>query len=44
METHWPTVVPTPDHVAALDQLGDEIAKLSAYLEAGHRDDLESGD
>jgi hypothetical protein len=34
MEIHLPTIVPTPEHVAALDRLGDEIAELSAHLEA----------
>jgi len=34
MEIHLPTVVATPDHVAALDRLGDEIAELSAHIEA----------
>jgi hypothetical protein len=29
-----PTIVPTHDHVAALDRLGDEIAELSAHLDA----------
>jgi 5-methylcytosine-specific restriction endonuclease McrA len=29
-----PTLVPTPASVAALDRLGDEIAELSAHLEA----------
>ena len=28
------TVVPTPENVAALDRLGDEIAELSAHLDA----------
>src|SRR6266511_2671878 len=27
-------IVPTPPHIAALDRLGDEIAELSAHLEA----------
>ncbi|HEV8141787.1 MAG TPA: DUF222 domain-containing protein [Methylomirabilota bacterium] len=34
METHAITVIPTPDRVAELDRLGDEIAELSAHLEA----------
>jgi len=34
MVTHVPTVVPTPDRVAELDRLGDEIAELSAHLDA----------
>jgi len=29
-----PTLVPTPDRVAALDRLADEIAELSAHLDA----------
>jgi len=31
---HAPAVVPTPPRIAALDRLGDEIAELSAHLEA----------
>ena len=34
MVTDSPTVVPTPDRVADLDRLGDEIAELSAHLDA----------
>jgi 5-methylcytosine-specific restriction endonuclease McrA len=34
MERHSPTVVATADAVAELDRLGDEIAELSAHLEA----------
>src|SRR5512134_256648 len=34
MEAHSLTVVATPEHVAALDRLGDDIAELSAHLEA----------
>ena len=34
MEIRPPSFVPTPDHVAALDRLGDEIALLSAHLDA----------
>src|SRR5512134_1223814 len=34
MEAHSLTVVATPEHVAALERLGDEIAELSAHLEA----------
>jgi hypothetical protein len=29
-----PTVLPTPPHVASLALLGDEIAELSAHLDA----------
>jgi hypothetical protein len=29
-----PVVLPTPTHVAELDRLGDEIAELSAHLDA----------
>jgi len=29
-----PSIIPTHEHVAALDRLGDEIAELSAHLEA----------
>src|ERR1700741_4117425 len=32
--TAQPTVQPTPPHVAALGRLGDEIAELSAHLDA----------
>ena len=28
------TLVPTPKHIAEVDRLGDEIALLSAHLEA----------
>jgi len=34
MEIHLPTIVAAPDRVTALDRLGDEIAELSAHLEA----------
>jgi hypothetical protein len=34
MAMQLPTLVPTPARVAALDQLGDEIAELSAHLDA----------
>ena len=34
MQSHAPTVFPTPERVAALDRLGDEIALLSAHLDA----------
>jgi hypothetical protein len=34
MQIHSPTVFDLQDHVAELDQLGDEIAELSAHLEA----------
>src|SRR4029077_19821297 len=34
-ETHIPTCLkPTPERIAELDRLGDEIAELSAHLEA----------
>ena len=29
-----PVIIPTPEPVAELDRLGDEIAELSAHLEA----------
>src|SRR5262245_522357 len=31
---HAPAFVPTPPNIAALDRLGNEIAELSAHLEA----------
>ena len=31
---HAPASVPTPPNILALDRLGDEIAELSAHLEA----------
>ncbi|HEY7254528.1 MAG TPA: DUF222 domain-containing protein [Methylomirabilota bacterium] len=34
MRTELRTFVPTPESVAALDRLGDEIAELSAHLDA----------
>ena len=34
MQTHAPTIVPTPRSVVELDQLGDEIAELTAHLDA----------
>jgi hypothetical protein len=34
MQSSAPTVFPTPERVAALDRLGDEIAELSAHLDA----------
>src|SRR6266566_6037867 len=34
MQMQLPTLVPTPAPVAALDRLGDEIAELSAHLDA----------
>ena len=34
MATQLPTLVPTPARIAALDRLGDEIAELSAHLDA----------
>ena len=34
MNTHLPTLFATPQRVADLDQLGDQIAELSAHLEA----------
>jgi hypothetical protein len=34
MPTDWPTLVATHDRVLELDRLGDEIAELSAHLDA----------
>jgi len=34
MQSHAPAIFPTPERVAALDRLGDEIAELSAHLDA----------
>jgi 5-methylcytosine-specific restriction endonuclease McrA len=34
MEIHSPVITATPDRVAELDRLGDEIAELSAHVEA----------
>jgi hypothetical protein len=34
MEMQSPEVMPTPEHVARLERLGDEIAELSAHLDA----------
>jgi hypothetical protein len=34
MHEHSPTVFPTPERLAELDRLGDEIAELSAHLTA----------
>ena len=34
MEIHSPDILATPERVAALDRLGDEIAELAAHLEA----------
>ena len=34
MQSHAPTIFPTPDRIAALDRLGDEIAELSSHLDA----------
>jgi hypothetical protein len=34
MEIHSPEVIATPEHIAELDRLGDEIAELSAHLDA----------
>src|SRR6266699_5860785 len=34
MQIHLPTTVPTPHRVAELDRLGEEIAELSAHLDA----------
>src|SRR5437899_13049042 len=34
MQIHSPTTVPTPHSVSELDRLGDEIAELSAHLDA----------
>jgi hypothetical protein len=31
---HAPAFVPTPPNILALDRIGDEIAELSAHLEA----------
>ena len=34
MEIHSPNIFPTPERIAELDRLGDEIAELSAHLDA----------
>jgi len=34
MKIHSPNIHATPDRVAELDRLGDEIAELSAHVEA----------
>ena len=34
MEIHSPHIFVTPDRIAQLDRLGDEIAELSAHVEA----------
>ena len=34
METQSPEIIPTHEHVAMLEWLGDEIAELSAHLDA----------
>ena len=34
MEIHLPSIVATPERVAELDRLGDDIAELSAHVEA----------
>ena len=34
MEIHCPSIVATPERVAELDRLGDDIAELSAHVEA----------
>jgi 5-methylcytosine-specific restriction endonuclease McrA len=34
MDFHSPVIIATPEPVAALDRLGDEIAKLSAHVDA----------
>ena len=34
MPIHSPVLLPTPPRVAELDRLGDEIAELSAHLDA----------
>ena len=34
MDIHLPTIMATPERVAELDRLGDEIAELSAHLDA----------
>ena len=31
MQSHAPTIFPTPDRIAALDRLGDEIAELVQF-------------
>src|SRR3970040_198887 len=42
MDIRLPTLVAAPDHVAALDRLGDEIAELSAHLHAATAPPLHS--
>jgi hypothetical protein len=34
MQDQSPEVIPTSEHVATLERLGDEIAELSAHLDA----------
>jgi hypothetical protein len=34
MDIRWPNVLSTPERVAELDLLGNEIAELSAHLDA----------
>src|SRR5437879_1355142 len=34
MEIQSPEVMPTPEHVATLERLGEEIAELSAHIDA----------
>ena len=34
MDMHSPSILATPERAAALDRLGDEIAELSAHVEA----------
>src|SRR2546429_8684876 len=34
MDINAPTFVPTPTHIVELERLGDEIAELSAHLDA----------
>ena len=34
MDINSPAFLPTPGHIAELDRLGNEIAELSAHLEA----------
>src|SRR5206468_10928135 len=34
MQIQSPEVIPTPEHVATLERLGDQIAELAAHLDA----------
>ncbi|MEX2148006.1 MAG: hypothetical protein WED01_13420, partial [Candidatus Rokuibacteriota bacterium] len=34
MDIHSPSIVATPEHLVELDRLGNEIAELSAHLNA----------